>query len=146
MLTCKRLKDLREDRDLYQREFKIILGITQSNYSKWEVGTRIIPLKYLNKLCNYYNVSMDYLLELTSNKSTKNIIKINNLDKIEIGRRINKIRNDNNLTYRDLAKKLNTTPSTIYAYEKGKTLILTSFAYELCKKYKISLDWLCGRK
>ena len=54
-------------------------------------------------------------------------------------------RKKNNLTQKELAIFLNTTPSTICAYEKGKTLILTSFAYQICKKYNISMDYLCGR-
>lgn len=46
----------------------------------------------------------------------------------------------------DLAKSLNTTQSTIWAYETGRTLILTAFAYQICVKYNVSMDWLCGRK
>jgi DNA-binding XRE family transcriptional regulator len=53
-------------------------------------------------------------------------------------------RKKNNLTQKELAIFLNTTPSTICAYEKGKTLILTSFAYQICKKYNISMDYICG--
>ena len=49
------------------------------------------------------------------------------------------------LTQEELAKDLNTTHSTISAYESGKTLILTSFVYEIAIKYKLSLDWLCGK-
>ena len=49
------------------------------------------------------------------------------------------------MSYNDLAKELNTTKSTIYAYETGKTLILTAFAYQICIKYKVSLDWLTGK-
>ena len=55
------------------------------------------------------------------------------------------MRNDNNLTLRNLANELNTTSSTISAYEADKTLILTAFAYQIAKKYKISLDWLVGK-
>ena len=88
---------------------------------------------------------MDYMLKLSNSKSTNNIIKIDTLDKKEIGKRIKIFRKDNNHTLRSLAKELNTTSSTISAYETGKTLILTAFAYQICKNYHISLDWLCGR-
>lgn len=40
---------------------------------------------------------------------------------------------------------LNTSHSTISAYENGKILILTSFAYSIAIKYNVSLDWLCGK-
>ena len=60
--------------------------------------------------------------------------------------RLLEVRNSNNITQRDLADFLNTTSSTICAYEKGKTMILTAFAYQIAKEYNVSMDWLCGRK
>lgn len=67
------------------------------------------------------------------------------LDKKKVGHNIKIIRSINNLTLRSLAKELNTTSSTISAYETGKTLILTAFAYQIARKYNISLDWLTGK-
>ena len=49
------------------------------------------------------------------------------------------------ITQEELARVLNTSQSTVSAYESGKTLILTSFAIQICKTYNISLDWLMGR-
>lgn len=144
-MNHKKIKDIREDNDIYQKEISSALGISQQTYSMWENGTKIIPLKHLNSLCNFYNISMDYALDFSNTNSNIIIKKINILNKKEIGSRIKKIRNENNLTTRDLANELNTTPSTISAYENGKTLILTAFAYQICKKYNVSLDWLCGR-
>lgn len=142
----KRLFDLREYKDLSQIKLADYLGITQQTYSLWEKGTKIIPLKYLNNLSNFYEISMDYIVGLTDEKNNSGIIKLTELNKNEIGSRIKKIREDNNLTLRDLAKELNTTSSTISAYETGKTLILTAFAYQICIKYNVSLDWLCGKR
>lgn len=142
----KRLFDLREYKDLSQIKLADYLGITQQTYSLWEKGTKIIPLKHLNNLSNFYEISMDYIVGLTDEKNNSGIIKLTELNKNEIGSRIKKIREDNNLTLRDLAKELNTTSSTISAYETGKTLILTTFAYQICIKYNVSLDWLCGKR
>ena len=142
----KRLFDLREYKDLSQIKLADSLGITQQTYSLWEKGTKIIPLKHLNNLSNFYEISMDYIVGLTDEKNNSGIIKLTELNKNEIGSRIKKIREDNNLTLRDLAKELNTTSSTISAYETGKTLILTAFAYQICIKYNVSLDWLCGKR
>lgn len=142
----KRLFDLREYKDLSQIKLADYLGITQRTYSLWEKGTKIIPLKHLNNLSNFYEISMDYIVGLTDEKNNSGIIKLTELNKNEIGSRIKKIREDNNLTLRDLAKELNTTSSTISAYETGKTLILTAFAYQICIKYNVSLDWLCGKR
>lgn len=142
-MNFERLFLLREEKDLYQKDIANILSVSQQTYSTWEIGNKIIPLKHLNKLCNYYNVSMDYILKLSDKKKSKNI---DQLEKNLIGEKIKKIRNDNGLTLRDLAKELNTTSSTISAYETGKTLILTAFAYQIATKYKVSLDWLVGKK
>ena len=142
----KRLFDLREYKDLSQIKLADYLGITQQTYSLWEKGTKIIPLKHLNNLSNFYEISMDYIVGLTDEKNNSGIIKLTELNKNEIGSRIKKIREDNNLTLRDLAKELNTTSSTISAYETDKTLILTAFAYQICIKYNVSLDWLCGKR
>ena len=145
LMNEKRLFDLREYSDLYQKDIAKEIGVTQQTYSLWEKGTKIIPLKHLNTLCNYYNVSMDYALSLTDERTYKNMKYLTTLNKEEIGKRIKKIREDHGMSYNDLAKELNTTKSTIYAYETGKTLILTAFAYQICIKYKVSLDWLTGK-
>lgn len=61
-----RLKDLREDRDLNQEEIAKMLNISQTNYSKYELGKINIPISSLKKLAKYYNTSLDYLLGLTN--------------------------------------------------------------------------------
>lgn len=141
----KRLFDLREYADLSQKDLANKLGVTQQTYSLWEKGTKIIPLKHLNNLCNYYKTSMDYVLGLSNERTNSNIKEIKELNKKEIGSRIKELRENKKLTLRDLASELNTTSSTISAYETGKTLILTAFAYQICIKYDVSLDWLCGK-
>ena len=141
----KRLFDLREYADLSQKDLANKLGVTQQTYSLWEKGTTIIPLKHLNNLCNYYKTSMDYVLGLSNERTNSDIKEIKELNKKLIGSRIKEIRENNKLTLRDLASELNTTSSTISAYETGKTLVLTAFAYQICTKYDVSLDWLCGK-
>ena len=64
----KRIKDLREDKDLSQKEIAKILNMSKTGYSKYEVGTNDIPTKILIKLAQFYNTSVDYLLGLTDNK------------------------------------------------------------------------------
>ncbi len=138
------LEDIRKDKNLNQLEIAELINVKQPTYSAWENGTKIIPLKHLNTIANYYNVSLDYLTNLSVQNEKTN--KIENLDKKLIGNNLKKFRHNNNITQVELAKILNTTHSTLSAYESGKTLILTAFAYQICKSYKISLDWLCGRK
>ncbi len=68
-IDLKRVKDLREDHDLKQKELAEILGISQRAYSHYENGTRKIPLDILIALADYYNCSTDYLLSRTKKKN-----------------------------------------------------------------------------
>ncbi len=61
----KRIRDLREDRDLNQTEIAKILEMSQTGYSKYETGENDIPTAVLIKLADFYNTSVDYLLGLT---------------------------------------------------------------------------------
>ena len=67
-----RLRDLREDHDYTQREIADVLHIKQNTYSQYENGQRQIPIDFLIKLALHYNVSTDYILELTD-KRERNI-------------------------------------------------------------------------
>ena len=142
-MNFQKLIELREDSSLKQKDIAALLNITQQTYSLWENGTKIIPLKHLNSLCNYYDVSMDYVLGLSNVRQYDIVNRV--IDKKIIGIKLKEFRKEKNITQEELASTLNTTHSTISAYESGKTTILTAFAYEICKRYNISMDYLCGR-
>ena len=57
-----RIKSLREDNDLTQRQLSNFLNISQVAYSYYELNKRSIPLELLVKLADFYNTSVDYLL------------------------------------------------------------------------------------
>ena len=61
-----RLKDLREDKDLTQKDIAELFKIDQSNYSKYELEKIGIPLELLKKLAFCYNTSTDYILGITN--------------------------------------------------------------------------------
>lgn len=63
-----RLKDLREDKDLLQKDIAEILNVSQTNYSKYELEKINIPVETLKKLALFYNTSIDYILGLTNIK------------------------------------------------------------------------------
>ena len=139
-----KMKDIREEHDIKQKDLAKKLNVSQPNYARWETKAKIIPLRKLNELCNYFEINMDYIIGI-SNKKIK--MKNNNvLDKKIIGQNIKKIREENNLSQKEIANMLHTTQSVISSYEAGKTLILTAFAMEICLKYNVSLDKLCNRK
>jgi transcriptional regulator with XRE-family HTH domain len=62
----KRIRELREDHDLTQREVAEMLGMSQTGYSKYETGTNDIPTAVLIKLADFYKTSVDYLLGRTN--------------------------------------------------------------------------------
>lgn len=62
-----RIRDMREDNDLTQKQIASILNCDQSLYSKYERGEREIPLSLIIKLADYYNTSIDYLIGRTDN-------------------------------------------------------------------------------
>ena len=119
VMNFERLFFLREEQDLFQNDIANILNVKQVNISNWENGKEIIPLTKLNMYANYFNVSFDYIMKLSDKKIPS--INRNTLDKILIGKNIKIIRMQNNLSQQDLANVLNTTKSTIWAYEAGKT-------------------------
>jgi len=63
----QRIRDLREDHDLKQREVAQLLNCSQQVYSNYELGQRDIPTDILIRLSLLYHVSVDYILGLTSN-------------------------------------------------------------------------------
>lgn len=65
MLMKLRIRDLREDADLKQRQIADLLCCDQSLYSKYEREERVLPLEYADKLADFYGVSVDYLLGRT---------------------------------------------------------------------------------
>lgn len=140
-MNLERLYLIRIRNGLTQEKMGKILGVSRVAVSQWETTKEIIPLEKLNIYADYFNVSLDYLLTLSENKKNYN----KPLDKDIAGRRLRNFRKEYKYTQVELADKLKTTHSTISAYEAGKTLILTTFAYQICKEHDISLDWLVGK-
>ena len=66
-MQFKNLRDIREDRDIKQREVASYLNVSQNTYSQYETGVISLTAEILIKLSEYYNVSIDYLLDRTDN-------------------------------------------------------------------------------
>lgn len=66
-MIYKRIRDLREDKDITQKEISKILNCSQQVYSNYELGQRDIPTYILIELSKFYNVSVDYILGITDN-------------------------------------------------------------------------------
>lgn len=70
-MLYRRIRDLREDKDLTQREMGEILMCSQRVYSNYERGELDIPTEILIKLADFHNVSIDYILNRTDKKNWK---------------------------------------------------------------------------
>lgn len=138
-----RLKEIREERNLTQKEIAKTLEVDRSTYAGWETGKDTIPLRRLNKLSDYYKISVDYMTGLSNVTSSYRVI---DLDAKVIGQNLKEFRKERNLVQKDIFLFLNTTSSTYSAYETGKVLIKTDFLYSICKNYNASMDELLGKK
>lgn len=142
-LDYSRIKELRIKNNLSQKQLANYLEISIAAYSQFERMDTLIPIELLNKLANYYNVSLDYLLKITDNPDIKIINK--DIDKVLVGQNLKKIRKDNKLYQETMAKEIGTSHSLISEYESGKKLVSLTYGYAICMKYNVSLDWFYGK-
>lgn len=139
----ERLKELRETKELTQNDLAKPLDIVGNRYGQYEREYEIMPIKHLINTCNFLDVSVDFIFNLTNEKQYNNISK--EINKINAGSRLKEFRKENKLTQKKMATELNTVHQVISKYEKGINLIATPFIYMICKKYNISADYLLGR-
>ncbi len=67
-MAYRRIRDLREDRDITQREMAQVLHCSQQVYSNYELGQRDIPTEMLIRLAQFHKVSVDYILGISDKK------------------------------------------------------------------------------
>lgn len=137
----QKIRELREERDLKLYNIAELIKIEPDAYGLYEREYTTIPLKHLNTICDYFNVSLDYIFNFTSNKNYNN----KNLNLELASKRLKEFRKENKLTQDKLANILSISRSLLSKYESGKNLISTSFLYDICKKYNISADYLLGK-
>lgn len=142
-MNTDKIKYLRDELEITQEEISNVLGCTRTAYSLWEINKNIIPLYYLNKISNVYNINIDYLVDL-SNKKYVNFKKVE-IDKVKLGKRLREARKSINYTQEKLASKLNTTHSVISSYESGKSTVSTLFIIEIAKITNKSLNWFLDK-
>lgn len=70
-MKFQRIRDLREDNDVLQKDIAKLLGISQQYYSQYEKGDRTITINHLITLAKYYHTSIDYIVGLSDDKNIK---------------------------------------------------------------------------
>ncbi len=78
-MNFRRIRDLREDNDKYQKDVAQLLGISQQYYSEYEKGNRTIPINHLITLAKYYYTSIDYIVGLSDERYVKRGLKNQNI-------------------------------------------------------------------
>lgn len=139
MISIERLRDIREDKDLNQEYISKLIKVSRTQYSMYECGIRLIPITKLIILANYYDVSTDYLLNLTNERVRYKII-----NKKYSTESIKKLRIINNLKQEDIAKLLKTTQEQYSRYERKERVIPIDRLAFLAEYYNVSIDYLLG--
>lgn len=137
------LKDLRAQNNIKQQDLANYLNLSVSSYATYENEIDIFPIKHLNNVCNFFNVSLDYIFNLEKLQQYKD--NNQSINTVISGTRLKELRKEHKLTQKQLSEILKSDNSTISKYEKGINIIATPFLYDICKKYNISADYLLGK-
>lgn len=143
MFYKNKLKEIREENEIKQKFLADMLKIRENAYSQYETEYVIIPIKHLNIICNYFDVSIDYIFEFTSTRKYRSLST--NIDKDLMRDRLKELRKKYNLTQKELANSINVAASTISDYERRAKVIATPFLYDICKNYHVSADYMLGK-
>lgn len=134
-----RLRDLREDKDLYQKDIAKVIKLEKSTYGYYETEVLDISTKVLCELANYYNTSCDYILYNTDERNPHNIVKRENLN------RLKEIRKEKKLTQSEVSKILNMSQNGLSQYETSTNDIPTNILIKLSEFYNTSIDYILCR-
>lgn len=137
-MRYSKIKDLREDNDLRQREVAKLLKVRRSTYTMWELGDVNFPVEKLIVLANILHTNIEYLLNLCTDKSS--ICYPNDIDLVIIGNKLRDYRVKIGKTQKDFAKTLGIRQSSYSYYEDGRTRIPTDRLVILVKVYHIPLN------
>ena len=107
-MKFEKIRKIRKQKKLKQRDLAKILNVERSTYSGWETGKDTIPLRKLIELSNYYNLSIDYLTGLNNKKEYMFVSE--NINPIAIGKEIKIVRKEKNLKQKDLEKIIKISP------------------------------------
>lgn len=140
----EKARDIRIAADLTQEEFGKILGISKSYVSDIENGYTGLSIEIINKICNYADVTFDYMFNFSENINS-DIIKIKRIDLKLLGSNLKCIRKHLNMTQDKLASKLNISRSLITHYESGNRPISTAALKQICEISGYSADWCVGK-
>ena len=134
-----RLRDLREDKDLYQKDIADILGLDKSTYGYYETEVHDISTDILCKIADYYKVSTDYILYNTDERTPHNFTTKTSKN------RLKKIRRNIGLKQIDVAREIHMSQNGLSQYETYVNDVPTEILIKLSELYKTSIDYILCR-
>ena len=142
----KRIKFLREQKELSQLELAKILNISNSTLSQYEAGNRVPGDDIKNKIADYFNVSVDYLLGRTDDPIpyTQALGRINRVEMANFSDRLRQLRLENDLTQEQFGKIFGIVKFTVSLYENGKSTPDDETKKKIAEYFNVSLDYLMG--
>ena len=133
----QRLKDLREDKDLTQKEVAELIGKSRSGYSNYESGACDIPTDVLIILADFYGTSIDYMLGETHQRSRHRFAKHSE-------NRYKELRKMKQMSQNELAQRIGMSQIGYSKYETGRCGTPTTILIKLARIYNVSIDYLLG--
>lgn len=143
-MRYNKIRDLREDQDLTQKDVATLLGVNRSTYTMWELGDVNFPVDKLVTLAKTYHTNLEYMLDLSFNK--REMLYPDHIDAKFIGSQLRLVRLKMKKTQKDFAKILNIQQSSYSYYEDGKIRISVEKLIYLSKLFRISINEFCGGK
>lgn len=138
-----RLKLLREEKGVMQKEIANYLNITTSAYGFYEQDKRTPTPEMLSSLAEYFGTTVDYLIGRYDNKSSS-ISSKTSCNNTLFQKRLKELRAEKNMTQEDVANKLNLTKSAYGYYEQGKTVPDAYMLSSLAEIFNVTTDYLLG--
>lgn len=141
-IKFKRICDLRTDNDLLQRDIADFLGVNRNTYPHWEAGLYEMPLEILDKLANYYNVSVDYMTGLSNYKGKAGRV----YDPKVSSKRLYTMRKNKKLSQEKMSEMMHgMSQMKLSRYENGITTVPLSKLYLIARTFSVSMDYLMGK-
>lgn len=142
-MILNKVKEIRNELELSQEDIAKVLNVKRGTYASWECGSDVIPTRQIYKLAEYFKLSIDYLLEISNQGHM--VYHGSDINLSDVGNNIYNLRKKNNLSQKDFAESIGINQSTLWAYEKGKTLITLSSLISLAKVYNVTIDSILNR-
>lgn len=134
---------LRIKNGVTQAKMAEFLNISIKTYKLLENGIVPISLEDLNTLSNFFDVSINSLLNLTTNTSNSNVFK--DIDYKYLKFCLLFVRKRKRVRQADLAREFNISVNAISGYERNPKSVTISYLYSFAKKFNISIDYICGK-